>query len=65
MIVEALIFLLAAICGLFITGFAVHMFIGGLVSIETEYRLIGVVCLFVACGIGYMLWDVIKRRAGR
>ena len=63
--VEALIFLLAAVCGLFITGFAVHMFIGGLVSIETEYRLIGFVCLLVACGIGYMLWDVIKKRTGR
>lgn len=65
MMVEVLIFLLAAICGLFITGFAVHMFIGGLVSTETEYQVIGVVCLFVASGIGYMAWDVIKRRNGR
>ncbi len=65
MISEALIFLLAAICGLFIAGFAVHMFIGGLVSADTEHQLIAVVCLLIACGIGYMAWDVIKKRAGR
>ena len=65
MIVELLIFLLAAICGLFITGFAVHMFIGGLVSTESEYQIIGVACLLVACAIMYMAWDVIARRVGR
>ncbi len=65
MIVEALIFLLAAICGLIITGFAVHMFIGGLVSSEAEYQIIAIVCLLVAVAIGYMAWDVIERRAGR
>lgn len=65
MIVEILIFFVAAVCGLFITGFAVHMFIGGLVSAEAEYQIIGVVCLIVACAIGYMAWDVIERRSGR
>ena len=65
MIVEILIFLLAAVCGLFITGFAVHMFIGGLVSSETENRLIAIVCIMVACAIAYMAWDVIARRSGR
>lgn len=65
MIVEILIFLLAAICGLFITGFAVHMFIGGLVSPEAEYQLIAIVCFLVACAIAYMAWDVIERRSGR
>ena len=65
MIVEILIFLLAAICGLFITGFAVHMFIGGLVSPEAENQFIIVACLIVAGVIAYMAWDVIQRRAGR
>jgi hypothetical protein len=65
MIVEILIFLLAAICGLFITGFAVHMFIGGLVSTEAEYQLIAIICFMVACAIGYMAWDVIERRSGK
>lgn len=65
MIVEILIFFIAAICGLFITGFAVHMFIGGLVSSEAEYQIIALVCFIVACAIGYMTWDVIERRSGR
>ncbi len=65
MTAEALIFLLAAIFGLFIAGFAVHMFIGGLVSTDTEQKLIAVVCSLVACGIGYMAWDVIRKRTGR
>lgn len=64
-IVEALIFLLAAICGLIITGFAVHMFIGGLVSSETEYQIIAIICVLVAAAIGYMAWDVIQRRGGK
>lgn len=64
MIVEAVIYLIAAICGLFITGYAVHMFIGGLVSPEAESQLITLVCLVVACLIGYMAWDVIQRRRG-
>ncbi len=65
MIVELLIFLLAAICGLFITGFAVHMFIGGLVGSETEYQIIAIVCFMAASVIAYMAWDVIERRSGR
>jgi hypothetical protein len=64
MIVEILIFLLAAVCGLFITGFAVHMFVGGLVSTETEHLLIAAICFAVACAIAYMAWDVIQRRTG-
>jgi len=64
MIVELLIFLLAAVCGLFITGFAVHMFVGGLVSTETEQLLIAVICFVVACVIAYMTWDVVQRRTG-
>jgi hypothetical protein len=65
MIVELLIFLLAAICGLIITGFAVHMFVGGLVSTEAEYQIIGIACLLVACAIIYMAWDVIAKRTGQ
>jgi hypothetical protein len=65
MIVEILIFFLAAICGLFITGFAVHMFIGGLVSTDAENQVIVVVCCIVACVIAYMAWDVVKKRSGK
>jgi hypothetical protein len=65
MIVEILIYLVSAISALFITGFAVHMFVGGLVSPETEYQLITIACLIVVCVTAYMTWDVIQRRAGK
>ncbi len=65
MIGEILIYVVVAISALFITGFAVHMFIGGLVSPESEYQIITLACLVVAGVIGYMTWDVIQRRSGR
>lgn len=65
MIIEVLIFFLAAICALSIAGFAVHMFIGGLVSPETEYQVIAIVCFILAGAIGYMAWDVINKRTGK
>jgi len=65
MIVEILIYLIAAISALFIAGYTVHMFAGGLVSPETEEQLITVVCLIVAGVIAYMAWDVIQRRTGK
>jgi hypothetical protein len=65
MIFEILIFTIAGIGALFITGYAVHMFVGGLVSPETEHQLIVIVCALVACAMAYMVWDVIQRRSGR
>lgn len=62
---EILMYLIVAIAALFVTGYAVHMFIGGLVSPESEFQLIVLVCLIVAGVIGYMTWDVIQRRSGR
>ena len=65
MIGEILMYVVVAISALFITGYAVHMFIGGLVSPELEYQLIVLVCILIAAVIGYMTWDVIQRRSGR
>jgi hypothetical protein len=65
MVVEILIYLVSAISALFITGFSVHMFIGGLVSVETEYRIIVIACVIVAGITGYMTWDVVQRRSGK
>ena len=65
MIVEILIYLVSAISALFITGFSVHMFVGGLVSLETEYQIIIMACVIVACVTGYMTWDVVQRRSGK
>jgi multisubunit Na+/H+ antiporter MnhB subunit len=65
MIGEILIYAIVAITALFITGYTVHMFIGGLVSPEVEYQLIALVCLIIAAAIVYMAWDVIQRRSGK
>ncbi len=65
MFVEILIYLVSAISALFITGYSVHMFIGGLVSTETEYQVITIACIIVVCVTAYMTWDVIQRRAGK
>jgi len=65
MIGEILIYAIVAISALFITGYSVHMFIGGLVSPEVEFQLIALVCLVIAAAIGYMAWDVFQRRSGK
>ncbi len=63
--VEILIFLVAAVGGLFIAGFSVHMLVGGLVSPATENQLIYIVCAIIFCVIAYMAWDVVQRRTGK
>ena len=65
MIGEILIYVVVAISALFIAGYAVHMFIGGLVSPESEYQIIALACVVIVGVIGYMAWDVIQRRSGR
>jgi len=65
MLTEIFFYAVAAISALFITGFAVHMFVGGLVSQQTEYQLIAAACFIVACATAYMAWDVIQKRSGK
>jgi len=65
MIVEILIYIIAAAAALFITGYAMHMFIGGLVSPELEQQIIVVACIVVASVMAFMAWDVIQRRKGK
>jgi hypothetical protein len=62
---EVMIYLVVAISSLFIMGYVMHMLVGGLVSPETEYFLIVLICLADMAVIGYMAWDVILRRTGR
>ncbi|MDE1981287.1 MAG: hypothetical protein KGI81_03010 [Betaproteobacteria bacterium] len=50
---------------LFLTAYTVHMLVGGLVSPDTEYSLMGGACLLVGGVIGFMAWDVYRRRRGR
>jgi len=62
---EILIYIVVAIGSLLMMSFTMHMFVGGLVSAETEYFLIALTCLCVASVIGFMAWDVIQKRKGR
>jgi hypothetical protein len=57
-----LMFAIGASASLFILGYAVHMFIGGLVSRPTEFTIIGAAVLIGASAIGWMTWDVLRRR---
>lgn len=59
---EIIIYTLAAISSLAILGYTVHMFIGGLVSKETERLAIIAACLIGALIMGFMAWDVIRHR---
>ncbi len=65
MMVEILIFLVAGIGALLIAGYSVHMFIGGLVSNDSEQRIIFIVCTLVFCVMAYMAWDVVQKRTGK
>jgi hypothetical protein len=59
---EIIIYSIVAIAGLTVFGYSIHMFIGGLVSPETESAIITVGCLIAAAAMAFMTWDVIKRR---
>jgi len=62
MIKEILIYALVAASSLFLMTFVAHMLVGGLVSPETELWVTVGLCSLVACAIGAMAWDVVRRR---
>jgi hypothetical protein len=62
LIQEIIIYLIVALSSLFIMSYAVHMLVGGLVSKETESLLIIVTCIVGIVAIGFMVWDVTRRR---
>ncbi len=59
---ELIIYGIAGIATITIFGYSIHMFVGGLVSEETETLLITAGCLIAASVIAAMAWDIIKRR---
>jgi len=59
---EILIYAIVAASSLFLMTFVVHMLVGGLVSPQTEQILTVGLCTLVACLIGAMAWDVVRRR---
>ena len=61
---EIFIYSIAAIAGITVFGYSIHMFIGGLVEPQTETMIITVVCLLAAAAMAFMTWDVIKTRRG-
>lgn len=62
---EIFIYLIAALAGLTVLGYSVHMLVGGLVSRTTEYSLIAAACLLGAGVLAFMAWDVVRRRRSR
>jgi len=62
---EILIYAIVAASSLFLMTFVVHMLVGGLVSPQTEQILTIALCSLVACLIGVMAWDVVRRRRRR
>jgi len=55
-------FCIAAGASLFILGYAMHMFVGGLVSKTTETAIIAAAVVIGASVIAWMTWDVLRRR---
>lgn len=62
---EIILYSIAAVSSLFVLGYSVHMFVGGLVRPETEQWLIAIACLLGAAAIAYMAYDVARRRRQR
>lgn len=62
---EILIYGFIAISSMVLWSYVVHMMIGGLVSEETEYLVMGIAVSIGALVIAAMAWDVIQRRRGR
>jgi len=62
---EILVYLVVAANSLFLMTFVVHMMVGGLVSEQTEELLTYGLCGAVLCLMGFMVWDVIRKRRGK
>jgi len=58
---ELLVYGVSGIASLFIFGYCVHIFVGGMVSEQTELVLIVAVVLISAATMGWFAWDTIKR----
>lgn len=60
---EIIIYAIAAFSSITILGYTVHMFIGGLVSKQTETWAIIATCTVGAGVIALLAWDVVKHRS--
>lgn len=62
---ESIIYGFSACVSLFMLSYTVHIFIGGLVSEETEYLVMSIVLGIAVCAIGWMVRDILKTRLYR
>jgi putative Ca2+/H+ antiporter (TMEM165/GDT1 family) len=62
---EALIYALVAVSSLLIMTFVVHIFVGGMVSAETEARIQEAVAGVLLLLFALAAWDVVRRRRRR
>ena len=62
---EVIIMLVVAVSSLFILGYTVHMFIGGLVSESTETWITIAVCSIGAIVLAFLGFDIAKQRSKR
>jgi len=62
---ELLIYSISACASLFILGYVVHIFIGGLVDPQTEAIAIGSAVFISMSAMAWMVRDVLKTRKKR
>lgn len=59
---EIIIYGIVAVSSLTMIAYSVRMFIGGLVSPQTEYTVMAIVTLITAIVLGFLARDVVRRR---
>ncbi len=59
---EIIVYGISGIASLFIFGYTVHMFVGGLVSEQTEITLIAIVVIVAAAAEIYLIRDALRGR---
>jgi len=59
---ELLVYGVSGIASLFIFGYCVHIFVGGVVSEQSELLIMIAVVSVCAAGMFWLGWDTVKRR---
>jgi len=59
---EVILYAISGMASLFILGYSIHIFIGGMVSPRTEYLAIAAGVVIGAVAMGFMAWDVMRHR---
>ena len=62
---EIIILVVVSLSSVFILGYSVHMFIGGMVSETTERWSIIIACTLGAIIVGFLVVDIFRQRRQR